>query len=177
MRKDYNSRPFTYDSAYYECEYEKAIVDCRLRAVERSTSMWRFPSFLNKSQSRSADTTRPADPQKPSTGPGGGRIMSSFRKGNTGDPSSAVCLICARRGHFFSDCTYTTFEDGPPVVACTREGLLVTIKGNTQFCRNWNIKGDNRDNPCSHTEARAHKCTFCGDKGHHAFTWSCRKKT
>jgi hypothetical protein len=136
MRKDYNMRPFAYNAEHYEHEYEKAKLDVHIRNCETSClTSWRLPfsNAFGKSTGGTEETKGLAT-VKPGLAFGKGKIMSSFQKGSSSDPSSAICLICARRGHLFSDCTHTVFEDGLAVFSCARDGLLISIRGNIQFC-------------------------------------------
>jgi hypothetical protein len=106
---------------------------------------------------------------------GTGRGAGPFQGGSGGDTSNVVCLLCARRGHFLSTCTHNTFKDGTPVY-CRAEGAnnIRAIQSGMTLCRLWNIKCGAAS--CSHDlTARAHLCSFCGNKNHHAFSWTCRR--
>ena len=179
LRKDYNVTPFVYEPAWYEREYEKAKTDYRLRRVENEQHPKRSDGdapWLHPFRS----LAKLPSPSRFLGGEPGGRGANDrgspfpFRMGSGGDPASAVCLICARRGHTFSACGYNTLEDGKAVFATCHEGNLQTVKGSHALCRDWNIRGDS-DRACLHRDARVHQCSFCGDKQHHAFAWICRK--
>jgi hypothetical protein len=172
MCKDYNASPFMYSAEYYEKEYEKAKMDHRIKKVEAGPT-WRSPFTFGRSSALSDPLSKFLPSKGTGRGPHSAPSIPSFRKGNGGDPATAVCLICARRGHMYSACTHTTFEDKKPTFACQRDDNIQTVKGSQVFCRNWNIRGDS-EKACTHGDTRVHWCTFCGDKKHHAFSWSCR---
>ncbi|KIL71852.1 hypothetical protein M378DRAFT_64604, partial [Amanita muscaria Koide BX008] len=100
-----------------------------------------------------------------------------FQGGTSSDPSAVVCVICARRGHFWNMCSKSTFDDGKPLVVKVDGKDIVTIKGRTPICRSWNLKGP-AANACSNhdQDKRAHSCAFCGSSSHHAFSWTCRRE-
>ena len=90
--------------------------------------------------------------------------------------STSNCLICTERGHtvFFhqNSPTASKFLGGKPAWSkCTSRGLVTP--DNQPLCILWNVRG-NRSN-CSHPkDERAHMCSFCGSKDHHALSWVCR---
>jgi hypothetical protein len=102
---------------------------------------------------------------------------SSFPSSSGRLPSSPTdCLICAERGHdsrIHSDSTTPVkFKDGKPTWAKYANRTLVT-PDNRVLCINWNVRGSNA--VCAHAkDERAHLCSLCGHKGHHAFSWTCR---
>jgi hypothetical protein len=105
---------------------------------------------------------------------GTGRGAGPFQGGSGGDASNVVCLLCARRSHFLSTCTHNTFEDRTPVY-CRAEGTnnIRAIQSGTTLCQLWNIKCGAAS--CTHDlTMHAHLCSFCGNKNHHAFSWTCR---
>ncbi|TFK59110.1 hypothetical protein BDN72DRAFT_721139, partial [Pluteus cervinus] len=48
---------------------------------------------------------------------------------------------------------------------------LRAVKSRKEICSLWNIRGGNAS--CRHDDRRVHACSFCGDKSHHAFSWTC----
>ncbi|KAL4252531.1 hypothetical protein AB1N83_014447 [Pleurotus pulmonarius] len=159
MRKDYIVKPFAFSRSLYNNTYEAAKLSIRVATIERlhrlhpDTSSVRPPRALD---SRSAPSIAHGAP---------------FRKGSSSDPSSAVCLRCARRGHTLTTCLATSFEDGQKITTTTQNGSLA--RGPSILCHVWNVRGDRS---CSHSPSRVHSCSFCGDKRHHALAWVCRKE-
>jgi hypothetical protein len=173
LRKEYNAIPFEFSTLYYHEEYLKSIVDHRLKHIENSTLRPSLPihSSSHPSSSYTPRLGRPFQQKTPfqSQNP-------PFRKGAGGDPSAAVCLICAKKGHTFNTCTSTSFEDGRPLYSRNLNGDIIAPKSPTPLCRIWNIRGD-ADKKCSHLPAqRLHLCSFCGDRSHFAFAWKCHPK-
>ncbi|KAF8803999.1 hypothetical protein BYT27DRAFT_7017997, partial [Phlegmacium glaucopus] len=90
--------------------------------------------------------------------------------------SNSTCLICAERGHtvfFHQDSpTPVKFLNGKPAWSkCTGRGLVTP--NNSPLCVAWNLQGARSS--CSHPkDERAHLCSFCGSKEHHALSWTCR---
>ena len=106
-----------------------------------------------------------------------------FSSGSGKPSSSAVCLICAQRGHnlFFHQKTtiVVKFADGKSVWAkCSPDSGLVTPDNQT-ICINWNVRGADAATQCAslHKDDRLHLCSFCGSKSHHALSWTCRVKS
>ena len=173
MRKEYNAMPFEYSVSYYHEEYSKAIFDYRLKQIE-NTSSRSFSSLPTPSHSFAPNTSKLApafQPRQPLQ-----NKSLPFRKGTSGDPSAAACLICGKKGHTFSGCTSTSFEDGRPVHSRVINNEIISPKSPNPLCRMWNIRGDG-DKKCLHAlSERAHLCSFCGDKSHFAFAWKCRSR-
>jgi hypothetical protein len=105
-----------------------------------------------------------------------------FSSGSGKPPSSAVCLICAEGGHnvFFhlKSSTPTKFADGKTTWAKCSPGFGLVTPDNHALCINWNVRGINAASQCAsiHKDERLHLCSFCGSKGHHALSWTCRSK-
>ncbi|KAF8797558.1 hypothetical protein BYT27DRAFT_7125322, partial [Phlegmacium glaucopus] len=102
-------------------------------------------------------------------------MMAEIRDGR---PSSSTtdCLICGERGHdsriHNDSANPIKFKDGKPTWAKFTNRTLVT-PDNRVLCINWNVRGSNAT--CAHSkDERVHLCSFCGQKGHHAFSWTCR---
>jgi hypothetical protein len=112
--------------------------------------------------------------------PSQSRPSQPFSTGSGRSSSSTPdCLICAERGH---DATY--HADTTIVVKFKSDGKIVWAKysdhnllspDNKVICISWNLRGE-RGHPCSHKDDRAHLCSFCGSKRHHAFSWTCRPR-
>jgi hypothetical protein len=96
-----------------------------------------------------------------------------FHEGSGGEAPSTVCLICARRGHYYSACTFNNFEDGSLLFCRVSGNDVCTVRSNETLYRLWNVKCDKVT--CTHDNLRRHLCSFCSG-GHHAFSWSCQKQ-
>ncbi|KAJ6570623.1 hypothetical protein DFH09DRAFT_1080179 [Mycena vulgaris] len=97
-----------------------------------------------------------------------------FQGGAGGAAPAPVCLVCARRGHLWKDCTATHFEDNGILYCSVRAPDTRAVHSHQTLCRAWNAKGAASN--CSHDPAlRAHVCSYCGSRDHHAFAWSCRR--
>ncbi|KAF8804090.1 hypothetical protein BYT27DRAFT_7225534 [Phlegmacium glaucopus] len=99
-------------------------------------------------------------------------------KADDGRPPSLTtdCLICAERGHgsrtHNDSPNPVKFKDGKPTWSKHTNRNLVT-PDNRVICINWNTRGSNAT--CAHgKDERMHVCSFCGQKGHYAFSWTCR---
>ncbi|KAF8974295.1 hypothetical protein BDZ97DRAFT_1772843 [Flammula alnicola] len=158
-----------YDQAFALSEKQHAMMaEIRDMMATNKTPSGRdngnFPkSSLNSKYPPRRSSDRPSSSSFP---PGSGRSSSS--------PSD--CLICAERGHdsrIHNDTTTAVkFKDGKATWARCANRALVT-PNNRVLCINWNVRGSN--SICAHgKEERAHLCSFCGSKDHHALSWTCR---
>ncbi|KAJ7605236.1 hypothetical protein DFH06DRAFT_1150627 [Mycena polygramma] len=178
-RKRYITTPFVYNPAVYRRDLDKAVrlleikqtVEATLGTISHPTSdAPRLP--LSHRDHRGAEGSG----AKVGSGGGGAQGAAPFQRGNGGDATTAVCLVCARRGHWCKDCTYTTLSNGSPTY-CVAQGEqdINTVRSGETLCRIWNSKGAQAK--CKHhAAARIHACSFCGSKNHHAFAWSCVQK-
>ncbi|KAM6491858.1 hypothetical protein JOM56_012717, partial [Amanita muscaria] len=140
MRKDYVAQPFSFSMQYYALELEKMIRDTQVQRLEdllKGGKSGAPSSFLSS-------TKRQRLPLSTLAG-------QSFQPGTHGDPSTAVCVICARRGHFWNACGRSNFEDGKPLFAKADRRDIASIKGKSLICRSWNIKGSTA-NVCNNHE-------------------------
>jgi len=95
-----------------------------------------------------------------------------FQAGGGKNSATSTCIVCAERGHsaFAHPPSLTKFTDGKNTWAKVANNRICT-PDNKEICINFNI-GLSRS--CLHGAERAHVCSFCGSKGHHAFSWTCR---
>ncbi|KAK2465395.1 hypothetical protein APHAL10511_002749 [Amanita phalloides] len=89
FRKDYSSIPFKFDAALYDLELQKMLYQIRFDQLEEQLSG-------NKGSSSSVSSQNKAKPFARQTS------NMPFQQRAGSNPSSAVCLICAKRGHMFS---------------------------------------------------------------------------
>ena len=125
MQKEYNALPFEYSPEYYHQEYEKAKFDFRLKNIEGPSSH-AYPTHTSKLSA--PFELKPSSQNK----------QPPFRKGAGSDPSTAVCLICAKKGHTCISCTSTSFEDGHPLFAKSVNGNIIVPKTSQSICHTWN---------------------------------------
>jgi hypothetical protein len=180
LRRAYNAHPFTYSYEYYSRQLMEEIFALRItESIPRTPPSLGGPSGSGGSRGGGNGVGRGGGVGCSGRGGGDsgnggtGRGTSPFQGGSSGDTSNVVCLLCARCGHFLSTCTHNTFEDGTPVY-CRAEGTnnIRVIQSGTTLCRLWNIKCAAAS--CSHDfTARTHLCSFCGNKNHHVFSWTC----
>ncbi|KAF7368675.1 Reverse transcriptase ribonuclease h [Mycena venus] len=152
LRKIYNAQPFIYTRDHYQKELEKEVTLLRIKeglAGQQSSAPAGAYSYSDLDNgSRGGSSTR-------GRGRGGGRGCGTgnrggapFQEGSGRDPSSVVCLLCAKRGHFYDNCDSTTFADGSPL-HCALHGTDIFTPGSQQtLCRLWNTKGSAAN--CSH---------------------------
>lgn len=73
---------------------------------------------------------------------------------NSARPLANVCLVCARKGHKISDCTYQNLKSGEPTKCkpCDdKADLIVMVKAmSKRICILFNINTD-RHNRCKHS--------------------------
>jgi hypothetical protein len=183
FRQDHRSRHLKFSAT----DYDKA-----LGLTEESHKLRKeFQDFVNSSQPaivRSGPPYRatpgsfsqkalPRGPSHSLTSP------QSFPSGSGKPSSTAVCLICAQRGHtvFFhlKSTTPAKFADGKLVWAKCNPGFGLATPDNHILCINWNVRGTDAISQCAslHKDDRLHMCSFCGSKGHHALSWTCRSTT
>ena len=100
--------------------------------------------------------------------------------GRTTSSSNSYCLICAEKGHNISlhiDSTHVKFLDRKAAWAKCSTGLGLVSPDNHPLCINWNVRGAGAGNCTNHGSEQVHLCSFCGSKGHHALSWTCRNST
>ncbi len=161
IRKDYSSNPFEFNKIYAHMQVEKAIREIEMKQIKG------HPSSSIPQSSRFS---------RPKPFPGQSSTSRPFQNRTGGDPSSAACVICAKKGHVFSTCQSSSFDDGKALFCKAEDGNLTSIRSKSSICRSWNIRGSNSTACGNHAQdKRVHICSFCGDKSHHAFSWTCRR--
>ncbi|KAJ7752745.1 hypothetical protein DFH07DRAFT_774278 [Mycena maculata] len=156
LRKKYISLPFVFDTGFYARELDKAIIDMKLNLMERKVT-------------GGGPSGAPSD-----TYSGGSRGAPPFPTGSGGGAQATVCLICAKRGHYWNHCPSNSFADNTPLFSGPKGNNISASQSGQALCRAWNAKGPTAS--CTHDQAqRAHLCSFCGSWDHHTFSWSCRR--
>jgi hypothetical protein len=181
FRQDHRSRHLKFSTT----DYDKA-----LGLTEESHKLHKeFQDFVNSSQTgigRSGSSYRggvtPFSQRVPPRGPPNSQVYSQpFSPGSGKSSPSAVCLICVYKGHtvfFHLKATSAKFADSKAVWAKCSPGSGLTTPDNQALCINWNVRGADAVSQCAslHKDDRLHSCSFCGSKGHHALSWTCRTK-
>jgi hypothetical protein len=65
-----------------------------------------------------------------------------FPKGTTMNAPAGQCLICGRRGHKGSVCSYSHTEKGNPIASCWRNGCVILISSGVEVCFQWNVRSE-----------------------------------
>ena len=171
LRREYRTEPTKFDMNHYAMKYEAAKTTYELKALIKDQTLssakesfrkdnnYRQPYRGGKSAGPSRDTRNPLFPP--------------------GSRSShlACCLLCGENGHsvgkhYGDGVTPPKFPDGKPTWAKIINSKLCA-PNSKEICINYNVGSPN----CTHSEgARAHLCSFCGSKLHHAFSWLCRAR-
>ena len=146
-RERYRTRPFRFKSSDAEVNLIVFIQKTQMQMATSSSyqadsppsgsrSSWSLGCWTknfrpNREESRSTSLNQ----QK-----GGSRSRFSvpFRQGQTGGPSSSVCLICARVGHTIRDCTQHRLPDGKEVICTVIGNSFVIIASNKFICAYFN---------------------------------------
>ena len=105
-----------------------------------------------------------------------------FSSGSSKSSSTAVCLICAQRGHTFSP---TSNPPPPPNLPTGRlpgqnvTQVLALPPPTTRPFASTGMFGVLTTSQCTsvHKDDCLHLCSFCGSKSHHALSWTCCTKT
>ena len=167
LRQERRRHNFAYDPEHYKLKYAMAKNNATQREdfSKRESKLLaqfesRFRTLSNPSSSFTARTPRPFPEAgiRPSSAPG-------------------FCVLCADKDHLLQHHPRekSKFADGKPLWAkIDNEGKLHSPDGQ-ELCIRYNISGRSA---CAgfkkHPPTQAHICSFCGDKSHHALSWTCR---
>ncbi|KIM41794.1 hypothetical protein M413DRAFT_71105 [Hebeloma cylindrosporum] len=182
LRKDHRSQNLAFNASDYDAAFSRAKSEHKLRsefqALVAPSQGSRLPPTNNRgggNHNKNLSFKSPSrfHPNSQSFPSGSGRSSSS---------SSSTCLICAEKGHnvfHHQDSPIPVkLADGKPAWSkCTNRGLVAL--DNRPICVLWNVRGDRpaQNFACTHSkEERAHLCSFCGSKSHHALSWTCRSQ-
>ncbi|KAJ7759901.1 hypothetical protein B0H16DRAFT_1720115 [Mycena metata] len=107
LRKKYCTQPFSYDHSLYDREFTR-----REREIAMLTLEMKLTSQASGSGGgRGGGSVRGGGERGGGRSSGGGHGGPPFQGGNGGGASTAVCLICSKRGHLHNGCTATQFSD------------------------------------------------------------------
>jgi hypothetical protein len=176
LRRERWSHNYAYDPDYYVQRYMTAKNNMILRLrfeeeMNRRESKWRTQASAMPSESkfRSRDF--------PSSG-FASRFNRPFPEAGSRPSVPSSCILCADRSHslFTHPRDKAKFSDGKTLWAKWNNKILSTPDGR-ELCIRFNIGGNSH---CTlkdkHGDARIHACSFCGDRSHHALSWTCRKR-
>ena len=170
LRREYRTEPTKFDTQHYATKYEAAKTTYELK------------QFILETQSNSGSSVFPKDapPRKDFPRPSrGGKTPDHQPFSHGSRPRHPVCcILCGELDHpvnkHYGDGIATTkFADGKPTWAKTANNNTICGPNGKELCINYNIRRQNAI--CSHAEGtKAHVCSLCGSKTHHAFSWTCR---
>jgi len=172
LRQEYRTQPTRFNANYYVAQYEMCKSEHRMRLEWHQT-------FSKQPNARD-------DNPREGSGYRGGRSNSSRSRGGStssfpaGSRRSSLpvcCILCGEKGHpvsrHYNGTTPTKGSDGKPIWAKIANAILCNPEGQS-ICINFNVMGSRG---CYLTKCeRAHVCSFCGSKQHHAFSWMCRTR-
>ena len=173
LRREYRTEPTKFDINHYAMKYEAAKTTYELKLlIERNnqptaSSKDAIPRKETAFHPSSRGGKTPGDNHQPF--PQGSRSQSRH---------PFCCILCGELDHavgkHYTDVTSSKFADGKPTWAKIANESLCAPNGK-EICINYNIRG--AAVICSHPDGgRAHICSFCGSKSHHAFGWICRAR-
>lgn len=168
QRKEYMASPSIFDEAAYLRRFSDTKTSVMLEKMahwERRDRNDLGARPAQQGKSRYEPYSRPGPPPPPQT-----QRNNPFPRGGGGAPAAPICLICARTGHRFSDCTFTQTEQGRPTWTRVNGTRLVSIAGGNPICVTWNIGNVTR---CKVLHDDWHACSFCGNRTHHACSRTC----
>ena len=169
LRREYRTEPTKFDTNHYAMKYESAKSTYELRLL------------IEKQYTPPGPPAPPKDipPRKDgffrSSTRGGKAPSEPFPQGSR--PRHPVCcILCGELDHAISKHyndgnAAPKFPDGKPTWAKISDSSLCAPNGK-EICINYNIRGSTVT--CHADGSRAHICSYCGSKSHHAFGWACR---
>ena len=172
LRREYRTEPTKFDTNHYAMKYEAAKSTYELKLLIEKQHLPPIPpkdfpprkDGFPRSSSRGGKA--PGDHHQP------------FPQGSR-SRHPTCCILCGELDHAISKHyndghAATKTPDGKPTWARILDGSLCAPNGK-EICINYNIRGSAAS--CSHADgARAHICSYCGSKLHHAFSWQCRAR-
>jgi len=182
LRREYRTEPTKFDINYYATRYEAAKTTYELKSLidkqyntHNNSNNTHSNSDRDRQQFRGGRATGSSTQFRDTRNfPGHSLFPSGSRQSHP-----VCCILCGEKGHpvgqhYHDENKPTKFPDGKSTWAKITNGKLCTPNGK-EICINHNVNGGSAI--CSHSEgARAHVCSFCGSKSHHAFSWVCRAR-
>ena len=176
LRQERRRHNFAYDPEHYKLKYAMA----KNNAMQREDFAKRESKILSQLESkfRSFSNTSYANQN---SFPPRANTSRPFQSAGTGQSSAAgFCIICADKDHLLPNHPKdrSKFKDGKPLWSkLDSEGKIRSSDGQ-EICIRYNISGRSactgiRKHPMQN---RAHVCSFCGERSHHALSWTCRSQ-
>ena len=143
-------------------QYQSKVLEFKLKHPH--SHFHSFPSSLSPHPlpQRSNSRYNPYPRKSPTSAP-------PFPKGTTTNAPAGQCLICGRRGHKGSVCSYSQTEKGNPVASCWRNGRVVLISSGAEVCFQWNVRSECKSNH----RASDHFCSICAARDHSLSSRKC----
>jgi len=167
LRRDRWSYNYRYDAPYYSQRY--------MTAKNNMIQRMKYRDDINQQIAKALE----ARPRRDFLSGSNSRFAQRpFQEAGGRSSAPAFCVLCADRSHTLPHHPRdkVKFPDGKIIWAKLVNGRL-TSPDAREICVKYNIGGpkycakDNR-----HGDNRAHICSFCGAKDHHALSWTCRSK-
>jgi hypothetical protein len=163
LRRDRRSLLLDYNENQYDLLYSQAKNNATLlKLIQDRDIKPRYDAARRFTPKRFEDYPRKSEDSSRKPFPAGGGKSTA----------SLTCILCAERGHsvFSHPSSQTKFPDGKSLWAKIVNNRPCT-PDNRDICINFNL---GLQRTCTHGAERAHICSFCGSKGHHALSWTCR---
>lgn len=99
-----------------------------------------------------------------------------FPEAGTRSSASGFCILCADKDHLLlhHPKDKNKFSDGKPIWGRLGDDNKLCGPNGQEVCIRFNISGRSACfGPKKHVQTRAHVCSFCGDKNHHALSFTC----
>ncbi len=174
LRRDRWSYGYKYDASHYSQRYMTA----KNNMIQRTKNREDLDQLIAKAlESRSRTRDFPPRTNFPS-GSNPRTTQRSFQEAGSRSSAPAFCILCADQSHtlFHHPRDKSKFRDGKIIWAKFNNGRLTSPDGQ-EICVKYNIGGSRYcAKDVKHGDNRVHLCSFCGDKTHHALSWTCRSK-
>jgi len=173
LRREYRTQPTQFDANYYVSQYEMCKTEHKIRQEFMQINN-RFNNRDDNSRGGFGSGNRNA---RPFSSRFRGASTPSFPSGSRRTTLPVCCILCGEKGHpvseHYNGSVPPKGSDGKPIWARIVNAILCTPEGRP-ICINYNVMSSRG---CTLTKCeRAHACSFCGSKNHHAFSWICRSR-
>ena len=173
LRRDRWSYGYKYDASYYSQRYMTAKNNMIQRVKNREDLDQQIIKILD-SRSRRDFPTR----TNIASGSNLRALQRPFQEAGSRQSAPAFCILCADQSHtlFHHPREKSKFRDGKNIWGRFNNNRLTSPDGQ-EICVKFNIGGSRYCSKDSkHGDNRAHICSFCGEKTHHALSWTCRSR-
>lgn len=177
-RREYNANPFQFDQAHFDrmfVEVRDALRDERARDLEDRFRRFGRPAEGGVVRSQTRSLYRHDPYPVSSSSPGSAAGPNPFRKGSgDGRSSDPICLICARTGHKFSECSFQKTDQNKATFCRHLDRKIVSVSSAAPICILFNLRGSAA---CTREHPEQHLCSFCGARSHHTCSRICTKSS